>query len=243
MQSEQRHPLRIEQFSTGGGQLTVEMADEIVRVFKSNVINTYSSTETVHMGLAAGAVLEMRRSKGNCFVPCAEIEIVSDTGSPLAVGKEGRIRARSWAMGWPYAGNLTETEEVKGDGWFYPGDVGLIDADGLLIVTGRVDEVINDGGVKFTPETMEAQLKRHPKIDDVAVVRMQDGARQAEAWIAVVAKEPISLEVIQDWMAQNIAGELGAVRFARLFRVDSIPMTATGKVARQELRALLRSKP
>jgi acyl-coenzyme A synthetase/AMP-(fatty) acid ligase len=145
-------------------------------------------------------------------------------------------------MGWPYAGNLTETEDVKGDGWFYPGDVGLIDSDGLLIVTGRVDEVINDGGVKFAPEIMEAQLKRHPKIEDAAVVRMQEGSRQAEAWMAVVAKEPVSLELIQEWMAHNVTGELSSVRFARLVFVDAIPTTATGKVARQELRKLLRSK-
>jgi acyl-coenzyme A synthetase/AMP-(fatty) acid ligase len=77
-QAKYGYPLRIEQFSTGGGQLTVEAADEIARTFTSNVINTYSSTEMVHMGLAAGAVLQMRRSKGNCFVPCAEIEIVSE---------------------------------------------------------------------------------------------------------------------------------------------------------------------
>jgi acyl-coenzyme A synthetase/AMP-(fatty) acid ligase len=111
-----------------------------------------------------------------------------------------------------------------------------------LIVTGRVDEVINDGGVKFAPEAMEAQLKRHPKIQDVAVVRMQDGSQQAEAWMAVVPKEPISLELIQDWMAQNVAGDLGSVRFARLILVNSIPATATGKVSRQELRDMLRSK-
>jgi acyl-CoA synthetase (AMP-forming)/AMP-acid ligase II len=143
-------------------------------------------------------------------------------------------------MGWPFKGNLIETDDVKGDGWFYPGDLGFFDSDGFLIVTGRSDEVINEGGVKFAPEVMESHLKRHPKIQDVAIVRIPMMLGQVEAWLAVVAKEPISLELIQEWMAQNITGELSSVRLARLFLVDSIPRTGTGKVARQELRSRLR---
>jgi acyl-coenzyme A synthetase/AMP-(fatty) acid ligase len=208
-------------------------------VFKSNVLNTYSSTETAHMGLAAGEVLEMRRTRGNCFQPCAEVQIVSETGAPLPAGREGRIRARSWAMGWSFAGNLMQTDEMKGDGWFYPGDVGRIDADGLLIVTGRVDEVINDGGVKFAPEVLEERLQRHPAIDKVAIVRMQSESGPTEAWIAVVGKAPLSLPLIHEWMEQNVPGELGSVKFARLCTVDSLPMTQAGKIARQELRNVL----
>jgi acyl-coenzyme A synthetase/AMP-(fatty) acid ligase len=241
MQAAHRYPIRIEQFSTGGGQLTVEAADEIGQVFKSNIINTYASTEACLTGLAAGEILRLRRSKGNCFVPFANIEIVSDAGTQLPPGKEGRIRVHSRAMGWPFAGNLMETDDVKGDGWFYPGDVGLLDSNGLLIVTGRSDEVINDGGIKFGPEVMEDHLKRHPIIDDVAIARMTKDSGQAEPWIAVVTKQPISLELIQEWIGKNIPGELGSVRFARLFVVDSIPTTATGKVARQQLRDLLRA--
>jgi acyl-coenzyme A synthetase/AMP-(fatty) acid ligase len=237
-----RYSISIPQVCPGGGQLTVEMTDEIERRFRSRIINTYISTESGHLGLASDEVLRLRRAKGNCFVPLADIEIVDDSGTKLAVGREGRIRARTYSMGWPFAGNLTETDDVKGDGWFYPGDVGLIDSDGLLIVTSRVDEVINDGGVKFSPEVMEAHLKRHPRIDDVAIVRMPIDSGKAEPWIAVVTKDRISLDHIQEWIEQNIPGELNSVRFARLFFVDSIPATATGKVARQELRDLLRSK-
>ena len=240
MQAIEQHSIRIEKFSVGG-QLTVEAADEIASVFKSDVTNTYASTEAGLTGFAAGEILRLRRTKGNCFMPVAEIEIVSDAGDSLPRATEGRIRVRSQSMGWPFQGNLTETDDVKGDGWFYPGDIGLIDADGLLVVTGRNDELINDAGVKFAPEVMEAHLKRHPGIEDVAVVRMPLGLGQAEPWIAVVSKETIGLEAVQEWIGRHISGEMGSARFARLLRVPSIPKTETGKVARQELRAMLRA--
>lgn len=76
-------------------------------------------------------------------------------------------------MAWPYSADLVETDAVKGDGWFYPGDIGRLDPDGPLIVTGRADEVINCGGVKFTPEIVEENIRRHPKLR-IAVVRMSN---------------------------------------------------------------------
>ena len=103
------------------------------------------------VAIAGPRVMKMRRQKGNCFAPVCPVEIVDDEGRLLSVGKEGRIRVKSDTMVWPFSGSMFETEDGKGDGWFYPGDIGRLDDDGLLIVTGRADEVINAGGIKFTP--------------------------------------------------------------------------------------------
>lgn len=229
--------IRLRQIAPGGAQLSADMADELQRRLKCDIINSYSSTEVCYMAIARGDVVRMRRAKGNCFTPFSEIEIVNDDGVPLPRGKEGRIRVRSDAMAWPYAGNLVETEAVRGDGWFYNGDVGRIDDDGLLVVTGRVDEVINCGGAKFAPEIIEENIRRYPKLAGCAVVRMPN----AEAWLATTTKQSVTLNEVHEWIARNLRGELRGIEIARIFSVAEIPVAPSGKIARDQLRQLLLS--
>ena len=145
-------------------------------------------------------------------------------------------------MGWPLTRDLACADKQQGDGWFYPGDVGRIDPDGLLVVTGRADEVINDGGVKFSPEVMEDLLRRHPKIADAALVRMSAPGGAPEAWLAIVARSEVTLAEISNWMQKNLGRELASVSFAKFFVVDSIPRTSMGKIARNDLRDLMRAR-
>lgn len=238
----ERYCVRIPLVTPAGAQNPPDFIDRIRQTFGSRVIDTYTATESGHMALAADEVLNLRRARGNCFVPVAEIEIVDDDGNCLPRGAEGRIRARTDAMGWPLTRDLACADKQQGDGWFYPGDVGRIDPDGLLVVTGRADEVINDGGVKFSPEVMEDLLRRHPKIADAALVRMSAPGGAPEAWLAIVARSEVTLAEISNWMQKNLGRELASVSFAKFFVVDSIPRTSMGKIARNDLRDLMRAR-
>lgn len=233
--------LKLELFSTGSAALAPGIAEELENAFRCDVWNTYSATESSTMALAGGRVMKLRKARGNCFVPVCLIEIVDDDGRRLPRGVEGRIRAKTDAMAWPFSGNMFETDEARGDGWFYPGDIGRLDEDGLLIVTGRADEVINAGGVKFTPEILENAIKRHPALQDAAVIRMVGDAGVAEPWLAVVTDQAVKLEEINYWIAANVPGEVASVQVARIVKVNRIPMTVTGKVARQALRSELQA--
>ena len=85
-------------------------------------------------------------------------------------------------------------------------------------------------------------LRRIKGLTDVAAIKMpvSDGAPQP--WLAIVSEAAPSLEEINAWIETSIPGELGSVQFARLFQLDSIPLTASGKVARQQLREILSSR-
>lgn len=238
-QKENAANLRMEDIEINGGQLPDETVAEVQRSFRANVYLSYGSTEASLTGVCHGALLSRRAALGNCYAPLVEVEIVSDGGEPLPAGREGIIRVRSNSMGWPLGASLIEDDGVKGDGWFYPGDVGFRSNDGLLVVAGRADDVINDGGVKYSPELVEDVLKRHPAIADAGVVRMTTGPMQTEAWLAIVAKRATSIEEINGWLPRELRGELRSVQLRRLFTVDQVPRTGTGKVARGELRALL----
>jgi acyl-coenzyme A synthetase/AMP-(fatty) acid ligase len=232
---------KLDLISIGGAALANGMAEELERVFNCDVWDTYAATEPGVVALAGPRVMKMRRQKGNCFAPVCPVEIVDDEGRLLSVGKEGRIRVKSDTMVWPFSGSMFETEDGKGDGWFYPGDIGRLDDDGLLIVTGRADEVINAGGIKFTPEILENALKKHPALRDAAVIRMTGSKGVSEPWLAVVSNQSITLDQINLWIAANVPGEVGSVAVSKLVKLDEIPVTGTGKVARQVLRSQLQA--
>lgn len=235
-QEDLRYPIHLKTFSTGGGQLSVETAANLRHWFTCEIINTYVSTECGLAGLARGKILKDREQKGNCFFPLANIEIVNKDN--ILIGGEGLIRIKSMAMAWEYRGALEEKDSIKGDGWFYPGDVGYIDNDGLLVVTGRIDEVMNVGGVKFAPDVIEEIIKKHPKLKDAAVVRVSFDKNATHPCIAVVSSSKVTLEEINDWLPGEVIGELQTVQFHKMLKLDSIPKTGTGKIDRNVLRKL-----
>jgi acyl-coenzyme A synthetase/AMP-(fatty) acid ligase len=235
-QKQLRYPLTFNTISVGGGQLNFEVANKLRSLFGCEIISTLISTEAGLAGLARGEILKKHEFIGNCFFPTARIEIVDEDGAPSM--KEGRIRIKSDAMGWEFNGDMIEDDDVKGDGWFYPGDIGYIDDEGLLVVTGRADEVINIGGVKFAPEIIEDRIKAYQGLDDAAVVRVTFDKDNTHPCLAIVTTENITMAEINDWLPKQFIGELESVQFHKIIKVDSIPKTGTGKIARNEIRKL-----
>ncbi|MBX9760420.1 MAG: acyl--CoA ligase [Beijerinckiaceae bacterium] len=226
--------------SAGAAYLPVELAEEIRTAFGCEIANPYASVEAGRIACADGEMIRQRRRIGNCFAPMADIQIVAETDEPLPVGEEGRIRVRSDAMAWPFDGALLETRRADGEDWCYTGDLGRMSRDGLLFITGRADEVLNSGGVKVNPEALEEALRRHGALGDVGVVRMRSETGGDEPWLATTAARPATLEEVHAWLGAHLSGEIAGFRFSRLARVDEIPKTSLGKVARAALRDILR---
>jgi acyl-coenzyme A synthetase/AMP-(fatty) acid ligase len=137
------------------------------------------------------------------------------------------VRIKSPSLGSPFDGGL---KVQPNDGWFYPGDRGVIRDDGLLAIVGRTDTVINAGGLKLSPEFIEDVLVRNPRIRDVAVLGVRSEAR-TQVRAVVVVSEPATADEIMAWLHRAAPGALlDEVCFA-----DAIPRTASGKIAREAL--------
>ena len=116
----------------------------------------------------------------------------------MAPGEIGELGFRTARMCTEYVGNPEATRERFRDGWFFPGDVGSIDAQGRVYLRGRSQEVINYGGLKIWPEDIEAVIKEHPAIRDAALAGLPD-AQSGELGIsptAVVGALEVSLPQI-----------------------------------------------
>ncbi|MGE0799493.1 MAG: class I adenylate-forming enzyme family protein [Lautropia sp.] len=159
------------------------------------------------------------------------------SAADLPPGREGRIQVRGPSLFDGYLDNPAATAAAFDDGWFDTGDLGWLTDDGALVLSGRVKEIINRGGVKFNPIDIEAIIDRIPGITRSAVVPMPDPVLGERACVFVETTAPITL-------AQVVAAleQAGIARFKwpeRLETIAQMPLTPTQKVMRGRLTALL----
>lgn len=193
---------------------------------------TYASTEAGVTTLGFAAALPDDGAVGQ-VTPWSEVEIVAADGQSCLAGEAGRIRIRGVDVVDRYLGQGDNPDDRFHDGWFYPGDIGAMDADGLLQVLGREDEVMNLGGEKVLPEALEDRVRRVPGVAYVAAFALADGHGVDQPWLAVVKAgetEPANGAIGQ------ALGDL-ALPAVRIAWIDAIPRGPLGKVSRETLRA------
>jgi acyl-CoA synthetase (AMP-forming)/AMP-acid ligase II len=151
---------------------------------------------------------------------------------PLPTGSVGPLGFRAPWIPDRYVGNEKATAEHFRDGWFYPGDVGAIDADGWVSLDGRSDDVINFGGVKIQPESLEAVLAEHPDIQDAAVVGAPHPTAGSVPVALVVLRRPVAPTALMVFCKSRIdASRLPAA----IVPVPEIFRSAEGKILRHRL--------
>ncbi len=155
-------------------------------------------------------------------------------------GPAGTAGAAGAASGVSTAGEVGEILVLSPHnvtpGWLRTGDLARVDADGYLYTEGRLSDTINRHGVKFGPVEIDAVLRRHPAVSDVAVTGMPDRATGERVEAAVVLARPSTEAELRDFCRENLA------RFKvpeRITFVAGIPYGETGKVRRSALVALL----
>jgi acyl-coenzyme A synthetase/AMP-(fatty) acid ligase len=119
------------------------------------------------------------------------------------------------------------------DGWFYPGDLGRIRHDGMMVLAGRSSDLINAGGHKLAPEAIEDVLSQHPAVAEVAAFGSMGQGGIEEVSVALVASAPVAQDHLIRWSAER------GIPLARVFVVDALPKTASGKVHRDLLKQRL----
>lgn len=176
-------------------------------------------------------------------VPGTEFKICDfETGALKALGEDGEIRVRSPSLLKGYWNKPEATAEALVDGWLRTGDIGLIDNEGFLHFLGRRKEMLKVKGMSVFPPEIEAVLGQHPAVLGSGVVGRLDGQR-GEVPVAFVQLKPelsaadaaAAVQSLTDWCQHRMA----SYKLPEIRLVDSLPMTATGKVKKQDLSALL----
>lgn len=169
-------------------------------------------------------------------VPGAEFKITDfETGELVQLGGEGEVRVRAPSLLKSYWNKPEATAESLVDGWLRTGDIGLIDTDGFLHFLGRRKEMLKVKGMSVFPPEIEALLGQHPAVLGSGVVGRED-ADKGQVPVAFIqlkpeAKGTITPEQVQAWCKERMA----VYKVPEVRIIDALPMTATGKVKKQEL--------
>ena len=155
---------------SSGSSLYPQERRTIMRELCPHFFNFYSSSEGGGISLLRPEHPDAVSLSVGKVVFGAEVEIIDDKHRPVVAGTVGAIRYRGGSVAESYYRNLEESATAFRDGWYYPGDLGRFDADGLLYLTGRSKDMIIRGGVNIYPAEIEQTLATHPAVAEAAVV-------------------------------------------------------------------------
>jgi acyl-CoA synthetase (AMP-forming)/AMP-acid ligase II len=166
--------------------------------------------------------------------PSFEMRVVGEGDRELGTGEAGEVLLRGGSVMAGYLDDPEETAKVlSADGWLRTGDLGVIDETGRLRIVGRVKDMFIVGGFNAYPAEIENALLRHPAIRQAAVIGIPD-RRLGEVGMAfVVLSADVSEADIIGWSREQMAN----YKVPRAVEIlDALPLNATGKVVREELR-------
>ncbi len=226
--------------TTGAAPVPPALREEFETRFGIPVQISYGQTET---GVIAFEQLgDLRNGRRHApglvgrVVPGIQLQIRGAGGRVLPPGGEGEI----WVQGGDVSASLIGTDDSRldADGWLATGDVGSLDADGYLTITGRAREVIIRGGFNVVPVEVERELVAHPSIAEAAVVGVPDGrlGEVPHAWVRLAAGTEATAEELTHWLRGRLAHYKVPVEF---WFVDDFDRTETGKIRKQVLVATL----
>jgi len=217
-----------------------EMPYPLRRRFEDNVSRRlhvrYGSTECGTISIADPGEHDEAESVGRP-VPGLRLEIVDERGRPLPDGETGHIRLQVPGMTAGYFNDPEQTSRRFRDGWFWPGDMGMLRPDGSLIVKGRADDMMNLNGINIFPIEIESVLERHPAVAAAAAAATKSSVH-GDIPVAVVelrAGHTVEVRELMDFARQQLA--LRAPR--RIVIVASLPRNAQGKLLRRAVPELV----
>jgi len=168
--------------------------------------------------------------------PHTESKVVDSEGNIVPCGVQGEIMARGYCVMKGYWEDEEKTKEtIEEDGWIHTGDLGVLDEDGWLKITGRLKDMVIRGGENVYPRDIEEYLYTHPKISEVQVFGVPDEkfGEEIAAWIRPHDGEAMT----EDEVISFCKGEIAYYKVPRYIRfVDEFPMTVTGKIQKFEMR-------
>jgi acyl-coenzyme A synthetase/AMP-(fatty) acid ligase len=234
-------PLPIDRFLVGGGYIPPEL---IVAGGELGcaVLRSYGSTEHPTVtATSAGDHLSKRCETDGRAMPGVSIRIVDDDERDVPPDRDGEI----WTIGpeqfLEYSDRRFNRESFADGGWFRTGDIGRIDPEGYLTVTGRKKDIIIRGGENISAAEVEQILSRHPAIREACVAGMPDPryGERVVAFVVLQEGQVLDLEAVRLHFLESGISRQKMPEGLRI--LDSLPRTAIGKVKKRELTDSLKT--
>lgn len=226
---------RLRLFTSGSAALPASLLEEFRAATGQTILERYGMTE---IGMGLSNPYDGPRVPGAVGTPLpgVEVDVVGEDGGAVAVGEPGELRVRSTQMFDGYHGDAAATAaSFDAEGRFRTGDTGTRDADGVIRLLGRTSvDIIKSAGYKISALEIEAALREHPAVAEIAVIGVPDPVWGEVVTACVVARAPLTLDELVAFARERLA-PYKAPRALRL--MQALPRNAMGKVQKKLLLA------
>ena len=163
--------------------------------------------------------------------PGVEMGIADDEGQPLPPARLGLIRARVPGMPAGYLDDPEASAKTFRDGWYYPGDLGMLAPEGALYFKGRADDMMNFNGIKIYPAEIEAALLEHAAVAEAAAFALPSPVHQDVPAAFIQRLEPVPARQLDQWCRNRLLGRAPQA----LLVMRRLPRDAAGRVDKPAL--------
>ncbi len=221
---------------SGGSALSNDIARRFKEHFHRDLVEVWGLTEGVAQDTCQA--IDGSGKPGSVGKPLSgwEVAIVDDAGRRLPLNQSGEVIISGPMMTGYYANPQATAEAIK-DGWLYTGDIGRIDEDGELFITGRIKDMIIVKGQNVYPIDIEDVLYTHPKVAQAAVVGVYDETRgeKIRAFIGLKDEATVTERELKEFCREHLASYKVP---KEIVFMDSLPRTAAGKIHKEALKQL-----
>jgi len=230
----------VRKVSVGGAPTPMTSKQRLAALFDgAEIIEAYGQTESTDgVLMARGTSVFDREGTVGQSNPYVHVAICGAAGAPAAPDEEGEIVIGGPTVMRGYHRDRAATAAAIRDGWLHTGDLGRRDGDGYFFITGRVKDLIITGGENVSPAEVEAVLRTHPDVADVAVIGTPHPRWGEQVTAVVVRRDGAALDpgVLGAFAGERLAG---FKRPRRIEFVAALPRNAYNKVQTHLLRAQL----
>lgn len=229
----------------GGSLYSEKLFREIEEELGFTLLSSLGQTEAT-AGLTTAFLddpIEVRASTVGHFMDHVEGKIADiHTGEPLPTGAAGEICIRGYNVMQGYYGQDEETKKaIDGDGWLHTGDMGYLDGDGNIHLTGRLKELIIRGGENISPAELESVLAEDERIEACKAVGVPDEHYGEEVCLCVALK-PDAVCTERE-LRDALTGRLASYKVPKyILFLKQLPATSTGKIQMRRLRDIVKDR-
>ncbi len=220
---------------TNSAPMPQRVAQTLEQELGAPVLELYGCSETCSITIAPLSAQTPR--PGSVGVPIIDLAVMDESGGLLPAGSVGELVVRGETVTAGYLDNEEANRSGFTHGWFRSGDLGYVDRDGFVFVTGRIKEIINRGGEKVAPLEVDVALLSHPAVAQAATFGVPHATLGEEVAAAVVLVEGASADAedIRSFVAERLSPQKTP---RQIVITNDIPKNSVGKVVRRDLAGL-----
>ncbi|MBU1742483.1 MAG: acyl-CoA synthetase [Proteobacteria bacterium] len=226
---------------TGGAALPVQVEKDFTNQMGVRLLKIYGATEATVVITASPPGSEQRYGSVGIRMPYVDVAVVrlgteGTTNESCDSGRVGAVMLKGPNVFPGYKDESQNEGTLTEDGWLITGDLGHLDEDGFLFLTGRSKDLIIRSGHNIDPGIIEEVLNRHPAVSLAAAVGKPDeyAGELPVAYVQLVPDATTTAEELHDYVSQNVSERPALPK--EVIIIDAIPMTAVGKIFKPQLK-------